>query len=87
MFANGDLDPSRVRILWQTPPYPDYVWAIRGSMSEDLEYRLREGFLKIGHSGADDLGILRAIGAKAFLPALKSDFEAITEIAKSLGLL
>ncbi len=47
MFSRGELDDSRVRILWETPPYVDYVWAIRGEVSEDARIRLRDAFLSL----------------------------------------
>ena len=35
VLTDGRLDPASVRILWETPPYADYVWAIRSEIDED----------------------------------------------------
>ena len=36
----GKIDPSKVSIIWKTPPYPNYQWSIRG----DVDKRLGAGF-------------------------------------------
>ena len=39
-LEDGNIDESAVRVIWQTPPYPDYQWTIRG----DVDQRFGEGF-------------------------------------------
>jgi len=44
MFKDGRLSRQDVRILWETPAYPDYVWALRPEISKDYQIRLRDAF-------------------------------------------
>ena len=31
-LAEGKVDPSKVKVIWETPAYPDYQWSIRGDV-------------------------------------------------------
>ena len=46
MLNDGRLAPGELRIVEETPPYADYVWAVRTNTSEDLVARLRDAFLR-----------------------------------------
>ena len=39
-LAQQKIDPAKVKIVWETPDYPDYQWTIRG----DVDSLLGEGF-------------------------------------------
>ena len=39
-LADGDIDTDKVRVIWETPAYPDYHWTVRG----DLDQRFGDGF-------------------------------------------
>ncbi|MEE3170774.1 MAG: putative selenate ABC transporter substrate-binding protein, partial [Pseudomonadota bacterium] len=41
-LADGNIDTDAVQVIWETPPYPDYQWTIRG----DVDERFGEGFKK-----------------------------------------
>lgn len=49
MFANGSLSHDDVRVLWQTPPYADYVWAIQEGIATDERLRIRDAFFVAFH--------------------------------------
>jgi phosphonate transport system substrate-binding protein len=87
MFRDGRLKRSQVRVLWETPPYPDYVWAIRGAIAEDLRSKVLNSFLSLSLDTPKHGDILRKIGAESFLPARQKDFSQLREIAKALDLL
>jgi len=36
----GRIDPAVARIIWRTPPFPDYHWTARG----DVDARFGSGF-------------------------------------------
>ena len=36
-LAAGKIDPTKVKIIWETPPYPDYQWTVRGDVSADIQ--------------------------------------------------
>lgn len=87
MFADGRLDQDDVRVLWQTPPYPDYVWAIHSTVGLSLRRRIRDAFLELSAIDDGHARILERLGAGAFLPVGAADFQQLRKIAKSTGLL
>jgi len=87
MIEEGRLKQGEIRTLWQTPPYPDYVWAVHDYLDEDVTTQLRNAFLKLDKNDKDHNKILSQLGARYFLPAGASDFTRLKIIAESLGLL
>lgn len=87
MYADGRLDPEEVRILWETPPYPDYVWALQKNVAETTRRSLRDAFLALSWSDDGHRAILDRMGARAFLPAAMQDFAPLQAIASRLELL
>ncbi len=77
---------ATTRVIWKTPPYPDYNWAIRG----DVDARFGEGFadrVQAALVGMTDPDLLASFPRKAFVPAANEDYEAILETGRTLGLL
>ena len=80
------VDPAQVRVIWRTPPYPDYHWTIRG----DVDQRFGQGFsdrVVEALLATSDSEILNAFPRSAFVPAKDSDYAPIEETAKSIGLI
>lgn len=87
MLDDGRIDSNEVHVLWQTPPYPDYVWAVQPDLTENLKTKLRDAFLRLDVDNSDDHAILDRLGAKIFLPADSREFETLGDIASKLGLI
>ena len=87
MIKDGRLKQGEIRSLWQTPPYPDYVWAVHDNLDEDVMTSLRNAFLKLDKNNKNHSKVLSRLGARFFLPAVAGDFIRLKRIAKSLGLL
>ncbi len=87
MLRDGRLKEKEVRVLWETPPYPDYVWAVHDRFNEGLKTQLRDAFLRLDADDAVHGKILAGMGAGGFLPAGASDFLPLKGIADTLGLL
>ena len=84
--GEGQIDPSKIRIIWRTPPYPDYQWTIRG----DVDERFGEGFtekVRAALVGMKDKQLLDAFPRSAFIPAKNADYAPIEDTAKQIGLL
>lgn len=84
MLADGRLVAGEVRVVLETPPYADYVWAVQASLDPDFVSRLRSAFLELSPSNDADAEILSRLGAGGFLPARNSDFERLREVISSL---
>lgn len=86
MIKTGKADPAKVKVIWKTPPYPDYNWTIRG----DVDTRFGAGTadrVRAAILGMTDPALLAAFPRKSFIPTQNSDFLPIEDTAKKLGLL
>ena len=87
MYADGIVQRNDIRVLWETPPYVDYVWAVQARLTPSLRRRIRNAFLSLSMANSEQNAILEREQAKSFLPATLSDFRELTSIAIKLGLL
>jgi phosphonate transport system substrate-binding protein len=85
MRAQSRLDG--VRVLWESPGYPDYVWAAQGALAEPLRERIVAAFLELSPGDPEQRAILESVGAGGFVPARLSDFRSLSQIAAELGFL
>lgn len=84
--ADGAPEVETAKIIWKTPPYPDYNWTIRG----DVDARWGEGFadkVQAALVGMDDPDLLAAFPRNAFIPAANEDYAPIEQVARDLDLL
>jgi len=82
----GKIDPSKVHIIWETPPYPDYNWSIRG----DVEKTFGEGFIvKVQQAliNMKDKTLLDSFPRTRFIPADNSMFQPILETSREIGII
>ncbi len=77
MIEDGRLGRQDVRSLWETPPYPDYVWAARAEIPEADREKIRQAFLKLSMDDPRHGAILGGIDAGGFLPASVRDFSQL----------
>lgn len=87
MFESDRLSEQQIRILWETPPYANYVWAVRPDADQAFVQQLSNGFLSLSPINERHAQILEPLGAGGFVPAALEDFTALREIAISVGLL
>ena len=81
----GKVDADNVQVIWQTPPYPDYQWTIRG----DVDERFGEGFIgrvQDALVSMEDPELLQSFPRSGFIEAENSDYESIRQTAKTLDL-
>lgn len=82
----GNIDPDRARVIWETPPYPDYQWTIRG----DVEQRFGDGFrdrVRQALLNMDDPELLESFPRQSFVPADNEDYRPIEQTAREIGIL
>jgi len=82
----GRIDPAKVGVIWETPPYPDYQWTIRGDVDAvwgpGFKDRVRKALLEL-----DDPDLLASFPRSRFIPASNADYAPIAETARAIGLL
>ncbi|MBL9060282.1 MAG: putative selenate ABC transporter substrate-binding protein [Mangrovicoccus sp.] len=84
--AEGAPEVETAKVIWKTPPYPDYNWVIRG----DVDDRFGAGFadkVQAALVGMSDPELLASFPREAFIPAANADFDPIETTARELGLL
>ncbi len=85
MLSTGRIKASEVRVIWETPPYTDYVWAIQSNLDKSLRLKIRDAFLDLALDNPQHREILNKIGATVFLPADISDFSELGKILKNIS--
>ena len=82
----GHVDETKVKVIWESPPFPDYQWTVRG----ELDQSYGEGFtnkLQKALIDAHDPKILEAFGRSSFVPADNAEYKPVEDVAKKAGLL
>ena len=82
----GRVDPAKVSVIWQTPPFPDYNWTIRGDVDRTFgagfKERVRAALLAVR-----DPAILTPFARSGFIAAKNADYDPVEAVAKSTELL
>ena len=84
--AEGAPEVGTARVIWKTPPYPDYNWTIRG----DVDARWGAGFadrVQAALLDMDDPDLLASFPRSAFIPADDALYAPIAEVARDLDLI
>ncbi len=79
----GKIDPEKVTVIWETPPFPDNAFIVRG----DVDKTFGNGFIKKVQRAILDLNdkdILKSFARSKFIPATNEQYEFIEELASIL---
>nr|WP_229358978.1 putative selenate ABC transporter substrate-binding protein [Halomonas salipaludis] len=82
----GNIDLERVQVIWQSPPYPDYQWTVRG----DIDERFGDGFSERLQQALLDMDapeLLASFPRSGFIPASNDDYQEILDVARQLELI
>ena len=82
--AEGETDPARAVIIWQTPPYPDYNFTAHPKLEEMFGPGFTEKLKRVLIE-TDDPGLLAAFPRSGLIPAENDDYQMILDTAKELG--
>ena len=85
----GNVDPTKVKVIWKTPPYVDYHWVARPNLDQrfgkGFTTKLQKAILGLTPSTQRQKTILELFGAKRFIPAQESEYQRIEQVARQLG--
>lgn len=84
MLLQGLLKKSDIRVLWETPSYTDYVWAIQPDFNQHLKQKVLDLFLSLSLMDEQGRKILEPLGTDGFLPANNADFDDLRRIIRLL---
>jgi phosphonate transport system substrate-binding protein len=82
----GRVDETKIGVIWQSPPFPDYQWTIRG----DVDAKFGPGFIdkvKAALIAIDDPKILEPFGRSKFVATDNAQYAPVEEVARKSGLL
>lgn len=87
LVAEGKIDPEVCRIIWSTPPYPDYNWTAHPALDEVFGAGTIDK-VQAALVGMTDAELLNAVRRpEGIIPATNDDFASVAELAASLGFL
>ena len=84
MFLDGRLKKDNVRVIWESPAFHDYVWAVQADISKQQRTLIRDVFLHLNQDGEDEL-LLQGLGAKYYIPAGNTDFHDLEHVMLDMG--
>ena len=82
----GNVDASKVRVIWKTPSYPDYNWTVRG----DVEEKYGKGFIKKIKEALikmEDRNLLDSFPRTRFIEADNTMYKPILDTAMQIGII
>ncbi len=86
--SEGNVDLSKVRVFYVTPPYYDYNWTIQGDIDETFgegfKDRITAALLAIG---PDQQDILDLFNAERFIETSNDNYDAILDVAQQVGII
>lgn len=87
--SEGKADPNLVREFYTTPEYYDYNWTVRS----DMDQKFGNGFTQkvtqalLGLNSTEHADILELFNAEQFISTENSNYDAIKNVAISLGII
>ncbi len=85
-LAAGKIDTSKVKVIWETPGYPDYQWTIRAG----VDTKFGKGFADKVQAALLNMNspeLLNSFPRSSFIGATNKDFEPVLTVAKKIGLI
>lgn len=85
----GEVDLSKVQVIWETPTYYDYHWVLHPQVKErygdDFAQKVQLALLKLNPENPDQKEILELFGATKFIPTQNENYQQIEEIGREIG--
>ncbi|GGQ32174.1 putative selenate ABC transporter substrate-binding protein [Shewanella litoralis] len=82
----GEVDTSKVSVIWQSPTYPDYQWTVHSGVDTVYGAGFKDKLTKT-LIDMKDKDLLDSFPRESFVPASNSDYEPIERVAKAIGML
>lgn len=85
---SGNVDTSKVRVFYKTPPYFDYNWTLNDHIDEKFGEgaadKIKQAILNMGPEQQE---ILDLFATDKFIETKNENYDAIREVAKSIGVI
>ena len=81
------VDPSKVRVIFTTPPYFDYNWTVHADMPAAQREKLTKAFLSLSLATTEGKEVLSLQRATRFVPTKLENYKGIEAAGRNAGLL
>lgn len=81
LVQRGMIDSSKVKVLAESKPFPQYPWTMRSNLKPELKARIRTAFLEL-----KDPEVLKPFKAEGFGPASDKDYDVVRNLGSLLKL-
>ncbi len=81
LLERGVIDATKVKVLAQSEPFPQYPWALRSALDPALKEAIKQAFYQLR-----DAGILKQMKAEGLAPVNDADYDVVRELKATLGL-
>ena len=81
LIAEGTIDASKVNVIAESEPIPQYPWTMRSDLAPGLKAQIGSIFLNL-----DDQSVLTPFKADGFAPITDGDYDGIRKAGQILGL-
>ena len=81
----GQMPVSEIRVLAQTRPYPNWVYAVRGGLDPAIADKIQAALISLDPQRPGDKTILDQAEIERFTLAADSDFEPLRALLQQIG--
>ena len=85
--ADKKVDPSKVKVIFTTPPYFDYNWTVHADMPVVQREKLTKAFLSLSAATPEGKDVLELQRATRFVPTKADNYKGIEAAGRNAGLL
>jgi len=86
---SGDVDTSKVIVIWRTPPYYDYHWIVRPDVEQNFGAgfveRVKRTFLALDAANPTHKEILDLFGGQKFIETKNENYADIEAVGREIG--
>lgn len=87
----GEVDSTKVQLLWRSPAYYDYHWVLSPEVASrfgaDMPQRITQALLGLDAAKPEDQAILDLFGATKFIPTADENYRDIEAVGREAGLI
>ncbi len=81
LVARGVVDGSKVVVIAESKPFPQYPWTMRSNLDPALKEKIRAAFISL-----DDPDVLKPFKADAFESISDADYDVVRDLGRLLNL-
>ncbi|MFZ5877264.1 MAG: phosphate/phosphite/phosphonate ABC transporter substrate-binding protein [Nitrospirota bacterium] len=79
LLAAGQITKRDGRVVWETPPFADSVWAVQRDLAPSVQAEIQDRMLALAPDEPESRAVLEAAGATYFLLANDADYNALRQ--------